>query len=155
MMHAMRCHAVLLASAAIAVPTSAQASCTLVDQTVGLGQITSAIQLKDMQGEVINGALVRGSAPAVAIRLSNCSTTLTTTVRMDPVAMTLNGTTLTFAPWLVNIDGAALAGPKDLSQIGHDFVGNPTLGILLVPVSVPTNLVAGRYSGTTVFTFTD
>lgn len=141
--------------AAAAVPAAAQAACTPVDTVITLGRIANAIQLKDMQGEVINGVLVRGSAPPNSIRLSNCSTTLTTTVRMEVVTMTLGGATLTFAPWLVSIDGTPLGTPKDLSQVGHDFVGNPSLGILLVPVSIPANLPAGQYAGTTLYSFTD
>jgi hypothetical protein len=143
------------ALAAMALPASAQASCALVDSTMGLGQILNASQLREMQGEVVNGKLVRGSAPPAMVRLTGCSETLTTTVKLEPVTMVRSGTTLVFNPWLITVNGNTLGIPQDISQTGYDFLGNATLGILLVPANLPATLTPGDYAGTTLFTFTD
>lgn len=150
-----RAAALSAALAAATMPSSAQAACTLLDSVIALGRVVGNDQLLAMQGQATGGTLVRGTAVPVSMRLSGCSTILTTSVRGDNVSVSVAGTTVTFAPWLVSENGTNLPAPQDLTKTSHSFLGNPTLGILLVPVATPPTLTAGQYVGAGVLTFTD
>lgn len=147
--------AALSALSAAGISTGAQAACALVDSVIGLGRVATVAQLTAMQGKVVSGTLVRGTAAPVDMRLSGCSTTLATTVSGSNVVMTTGGVSVTFAPWLISVDGVTLATPKDLTLATHSFTGNPTLGILMVPVATPASLAAGQFSASALLTFTD
>lgn len=145
----------LLALAAGALPNASHAACTPIDSTYSLGQVSSASQFRAKQGEAVNGSLVRGVAGPVTVRLEGCSTTLPTTVRVDRVVISKDGHTFTLIPWLLGVGGVNLTTPKDLSLVTHEFLGNVTLDILLVPDGVPHSLRAGQYTGPLTMHFTD
>lgn len=150
-----RATALATAICAAAMSSGAQAGCTLVDSVIALGRVAGNDQLLANQGQVTGGTLVQGFAPPVELRLSGCSTTLPTSVRGDFVTLSVAGASVTFAPWLISENGIRLPTPKDLTQTSHSFNNSPSLGILLVPVTLPPTLAAGQYAGAGLLTFTD
>lgn len=135
-----------LALAAGALPSAGHAACKVIDSTYSLGQVRSVAQLRAKQGEVVNGSLVRGLEGPARVQVEGCSTTLPTTVRVDRVVISKEGQNITFIPWLLAVGAERLESPKDLSLVGHEFLGNVALEILLVPDGLPDQLKSGQYT---------